>query len=170
MKKMLATTILVLFALGCNKSQGAEAANDKAKHDKIVALLELTGALNLGKQVGTAMLGQLESLFSNGGADPKAADLFRKRFTEAIDKEMAIGSPLITDIVDVYARHYSEKELDDMITFYRTETGKKLIKSMPEVVGECMAAGQKWGTGKGVEIAKEIAEKIRGEGYKLPGI
>lgn len=41
----------------------------------------------------------------------------------------------ITDneLVDIYIKHFNEKDIDKMIEFYSTKTGKKVIKTTPEI-------------------------------------
>lgn len=37
---------------------------------------------------------------------------------------------------DVYASHFSDKELEDVIAFYKTPTGSKMVKKMPALMQE----------------------------------
>lgn len=45
-------------------------------------------------------------------------------------------------IVDVYSRNFSEQEIDDILAFYKTETGQSMLKKMPIVMQESMLASQ----------------------------
>lgn len=40
------------------------------------------------------------------------------------------------DIVDLYAKSYTEKEVKDMIEFYQSETGKAVINKTPQLLKE----------------------------------
>jgi hypothetical protein len=37
-------------------------------------------------------------------------------------------------MIDVYLKHYTEIEINDMLAFYNTESGKSIIKKMPAVM------------------------------------
>jgi hypothetical protein len=38
----------------------------------------------------------------------------------------------------IYDKHFTEAELRDLVTFYRSETGKKIVAEMPSVISESM--------------------------------
>lgn len=44
------------------------------------------------------------------------------------------------DAPSLYARYFSEQELHDITTFYRTPTGTKALKLMPRITGEYMTS------------------------------
>lgn len=46
------------------------------------------------------------------------------------------------EILKIYDKHFTEKEVDDMLAFYRTETGKSILKKMPDVMQESMMISQ----------------------------
>ncbi len=45
-------------------------------------------------------------------------------------------------MIAIYLKHFSEKEIQDMVTFYKTDTGKALVEKMPQVMGETMQISQ----------------------------
>jgi len=67
-----------------------------------------------------------------------------------------------------YSEEFTEKELKDMISFYRTETGKKTLKKMPIVMQkgrqkEIELAGQ-LNSPKYDQMLKEKVDKLRRDG------
>ena len=76
-------------------------------------------------------------------------------FWEGVKKEMN-PEEIENMIIPVYDKHFTEKEIDDFITFYKTDSGKKLIEKMPFVFQESQSAGQEWGR----KIALKVYEKI----------
>ena len=72
---------------------------------------------------------------------------------------------LIKRVIPIYSKHLDEKEVDDLITFYKSPTGKKLIEKLPAVLDESMKEGENWGR----EIGKKITEELNKEnGYESP--
>ena len=43
---------------------------------------------------------------------------------------------------DIYARHYTKSELQDILDFYNSPTGKKSLQLMPKIMAESMAITQ----------------------------
>lgn len=42
------------------------------------------------------------------------------------------------DMVDIYDKYYTIDEIEDLITFYKTKTGQKIIHQMPLVQQEIL--------------------------------
>ncbi|MFA7274620.1 MAG: DUF2059 domain-containing protein [Crocinitomicaceae bacterium] len=42
------------------------------------------------------------------------------------------------DMVSIYDSYFSEKEINDLIEFYQSSTGKKFLKSSPDIMKETM--------------------------------
>jgi len=51
---------------------------------------------------------------------------------------------IITRLVPIYAKYYSDAELKDLITFYKSPTGIKHLQSAPKVVEESMVEAIKY--------------------------
>jgi hypothetical protein len=88
------------------------------------------------------------------GMDQKGGSLppeYVKRFKAAADPKA------FEDIfAPIYAKHFTEDDLDAMIAFYETETGKKLAKKRPKIQNEAMNAGAAWGAKTGARIMAEL--------------
>jgi hypothetical protein len=57
-------------------------------------------------------------------------------------------------MIDVYLKHYTEIEINDMLAFYNTESGKSIIKKMPAVMEDSMLISQK--------MFKEFMPRLKG--------
>jgi len=51
-------------------------------------------------------------------------------------------SKLEPAMTDIYRSNFSQKEVDDMLAFYKTPTGQSLISKMPIVMQQSMRMGQ----------------------------
>ncbi len=58
----------------------------------------------------------------------------------------------------IYAKYYSNEQLQDMISFYESETGKYLVEIQPTIINESMNAGAVWGENLGIMIYQKILE------------
>lgn len=70
-------------------------------------------------------------------------------------------SAMKEDLVQLYAREFTEKELRELTKFYRTPTGRKTITKMPELMQAGMEIGQKRMQEHLPELQKAIADKLQ---------
>ena len=66
---------------------------------------------------------------------------------------------LLTDISWVYASRFTEAELKEILAFYRTPTGKKVITQEPQVFDDAMAGLPGWQE----KFAEEVIARFRAE-------
>ena len=76
----------------------------------------------------------------------KAGDEFWENFKKEIKAE-----DIENMIIPIYDKHYTESDIDQLIAFYNSSIGKKMIATMPQVMQESVIVGQNW--------AKQIIEK-----------
>ena len=67
-------------------------------------------------------------------------------------------------IVPIYAKHFNRKDINGIISFYKSPIGKKLIDNQGVIMKESMAIGMAWGQ----EISKKILSDLKSKGYKVP--
>ncbi len=83
------------------------------------------------------------------------------------DKMMARITDLEGSIVSVYATNFSAAELHDLLVFYKTPTGQKLLEKTPLIAQQTMAAGRKFGEIAGAEAQQEMVDELRKKGHSL---
>lgn len=157
---MRAKSLVLLLALAapCSlparahaQGKAAPAAAETEKTAAIRKLLVVTGSGQLGLQVMTQMISSLKASM------PKVPEKFWQDFM----KEVNPGE-LIDLVVPIYDRHLSLAEVKDIIRFYETPAGKKLISTMPQITQESMDVGRTWGRQLGERVAKKLQEQGQG--------
>lgn len=138
MKKYITT--LSLAAMLASSLVAAQAT----KAD-IMSLMEKTGSVSLSKQ----MVNQMFSMYSQQAKSKEA-----KEALEKVKAKMNVED-LIDRLIPVYQKYYTSEDIKNLNKFYDTPTGKKLIKTMPDVARDSMNISQKW--------AMEIDEAIKAE-------
>ena len=73
------------------------------------------------------------------------------------------------DQARIYAKYFSAKELQDIGAFYDTETGKKSLKLMPDIMMEGRALAQRKLKSHIGELAKLIQEALKLENNSTAG-
>jgi len=133
-EKMKRYTILLICVLlacaGCGQRQEG-ASQDKVS--ELMALTEVDKFVDFGMQMGIH-------------PDDPERDI-KEELAREIDKE-----EFISRCSAVYAKHFTDDELDDLIQFYRTDTGKKIVRVMPDVMKEIVQVSQ--------EVAEETIARI----------
>lgn len=126
--------LLTVAVLALPLPARAQEPIDPALEKEIHTLLELTGT----RQMMTQALDQMMAAMA--GSLP---GLTTKQL-ETLRAEMHVEE-LELEVVRIYAAHFTRQDIRDLITFYQSPIGQKLIREQPAVMSESMTAGQKWG-------------------------
>jgi len=62
-------------------------------------------------------------------------------------------------LAKIYAQHFNEQELKDILVFYKSPLGKKLIAEEPKFTDQSMTFVQEWAD----KLAAEMVDKFRAE-------
>jgi hypothetical protein len=87
----------------------------------------------------------------------------QKDLTETVKAMSPDFEKRVSEIVDivagVYAMRFSEAELKDILTFYRSASGKKLVSLLPSVLEESFVKTQEWSA----KISEQIVQRLRAD-------
>lgn len=72
----------------------------------------------------------------NSTLDATTVDELRKEFVQL---QVGVLREVMADAGPVYARHFTLKELRDLVAFYKSPTGKKALVAMPQASLELLA-------------------------------
>ena len=85
-----------------------------------------------------------------------------------LDKEYA---PRANELVDmsakVYAQHFSESELKDLLAFYQSPVGRKMVVEEPKVIDESMASAGQWGDLLSEDVVTRMRAEMKKRGHDL---
>ena len=82
----------------------------------------------------------------------------KEAFWNEFRKELS-ADELVKLIIPLYDKHLTHPEIKELIKFYETPVGKKMIAVMPAITAESMQAGQQWG----MDIAMRAKRKIEAQ-------
>lgn len=116
-----------------------------SKDVKIVELLETMGSTQAMKTSFEYMINYYKQ------NNPQISSQYWDNSLKHVDY-----NELVQKLVPVYSKHFTEQEIVDLLNFYNTSTGKKIIEKMPAILEESMEIGRKWG----IELAQKIEEEI----------
>ena len=143
---LLAVTISTGVAIAEQKAESANAA----KRADIKKMMDVTGSGKLGIQVMNQMVG----MFKQGKTG--IPDKFWEDVMAEVDP-----NELVEMCIPSYEKHFTHDEVNQLLAFYETPLGKKMIKTQPAIMQECMIAGQAWGR----KLGEKVAKKLEAGGY-----
>lgn len=157
MKKLIAGFLCIAVHLS--------APADASKRESVEALLELTQADammdNMYAQMDQMFVGMGQQL----GIKPSEQPLFEEymqNVVAAMREEMS-WEKMEDPMIDIYLKHYTEEEIQDMLAFYRSDTGRSMVEKMPQVMNESMVVAQQMMRSfmpRIQELAMEFREKL----------
>ncbi|MCW3059994.1 MAG: hypothetical protein JWQ02_1815 [Capsulimonas sp.] len=165
----LSLTLLAAIPMGAHAQQTAPAEaipaaapTDQTKHELITQLLEVMHMKKNSEAIMKSVFAQSEEYFTNVFPDMLAQDEdltpaehkqavsegkksglhALKRFQELYAKQVDTAK-LVGEVTEtVYGKYFTETELRDLIAFYQTPTGSKIVDLMPQVSAESMRMSQ----------------------------
>jgi hypothetical protein len=146
------TRLAIIWCIALPFSVKIAAADDAAqaavKDQDIRTLLSMSGTATVATQVVQQMIDQYRQML------PQVPDEFWTDFQKQMQPQ-----DLIDLIVPIYARHFSDDEVKQLIAFYDSPIGKKLVQEQPLIAKESFQAGQQWGQKIGTKVMQGLKEK-----------
>ena len=162
---------LLLLVLAAVVAFPLIATEPNPSQDQRVAIGKLFVAMKLDasmRNVIDGMFAEIQKQFLDEAAikgdDPQATAEAQELF-QSFRKEAAkidFGALLNEGFIRIYAKYFTEKEIDELTAFYNTATGQKAVDLMDEMMREGMQLGMK-------ELAPKINEvmtKVREDNEK----
>ncbi|MCB1743468.1 MAG: DUF2059 domain-containing protein [Gammaproteobacteria bacterium] len=161
MKNLLSIILLATLSLGVS-------ADPQTHRQAAERLLEVSDADRMIERIkpqldmlNEQMLAQLEV---PAGAQPIVDEHMDK--VRALMAEMMNWDVLREQFIDVYIRVFDEQELLDLVAFYESPVGRKVVEKMPAVMEESMAITQRQLGDlmpRVQAIMQEMGEKLRAQ-------
>jgi hypothetical protein len=83
----------------------------------------------------------------------------RAEFVKSFTRES-----IIKGYVPIYSNHFNAKEVRQLIAFYSSPVGKKLVSEMPHIETEAFLMGVE----RGREIGERLREILKNKGFSVP--
>jgi uncharacterized protein len=74
---------------------------------------------------------------------------------------------LDADVIRIYARSFTEQELKDLLAFYKSPLGKKVIEQEPKILDDSMGRASEWADKLAQEVVQKIRVEMRKKGHNL---
>jgi hypothetical protein len=74
---------------------------------------------------------------------------------------------ILNEVSKIYAQHFTEQELKDLVAFYKTPLGKKMITEEPIALDQSLKAAQAWATKFSDEVLERFRAEMKKKGHPL---
>jgi hypothetical protein len=97
--------------------------------------------------------------------------MWQKDLNEVAAIEEKQYAPRVDELVDatarMYATHFTEQELKQLLAFYQSPVGKKALVEEPTVLDESMAYAGTWGDNLSQEVIGDMRDQMKKRGHDL---
>ena len=165
LRHLISAIVIAFFLLTVAAPQPALSADD-AKAKEIVRLSGLTNVLAIMDQMSLPFVDLvIKELRSRNPTIPeKTVEVFREEFVRAFGET---NREMLAFSVKLYVKYFSREDIQVLNRFYKTETGQKAIKVMPQLLQEVIQFAQKWGPRKVQETFDKVRKKLQAQGHKI---
>jgi len=125
------------------------ADTEAAKVADIRRLLELTGTRDMVNEMKSSMMEQFRR---NAAGMPDA--MLNEMMAELKAED------LLESMIPVYSKHFTGPDIKQLIAFYQSPFGKKVLREMPQIITESNDVGTRWGEG----VVQRVATRWRDQG------
>ena len=167
MKKIL---LLVAASLALFASAVYADELTSSKRAQIKTLLDITGIKIIPEQIANNTvqswapgIKQLDPKFPE-----KGFTIMRDSFLAGLNAKVEGGGGLIEQVTMVYHNQFTGPEISELLKFYQSTLGKKMLSSQAKVNGETFQAAMKWADSMSAELDQRIDVALKKEGLKLP--
>jgi hypothetical protein len=122
----------------------------QTKEEDIVRLLELTDSKNMAVQIFDMVIPQIARIAPN----------VPQSVWDALKDKMDFDV-FVKNYIPIYDRHYTHEDIRELIEFYESPVGRKVIRVTPAMTEESMQMGQSYGA----ILAEEILRELKKGGY-----
>ncbi|MDB5801710.1 MAG: hypothetical protein JWL63_2649 [Rhodocyclales bacterium] len=167
-------TYTVLFALlAASLLQAAQADElTAAKKADIVKMLSLNGTERVVEPFAMMVTqSYMQQLRNCNNCSPKIPDVVRATTQATLSAHVNGEGGLIERQVPVYHQHFSHAEIKQMLAFYSSPIGRKLVAASNELTRGNIEASQQWLTEVAPEVKQRVDAALTKAGIKptLPG-
>jgi uncharacterized protein len=158
---------LAAVLLACNLLAGPVHAQQVTPAALAAAkeLLELKGAAQMFDPVMTGVIEQTKGalLQTNPQLSKDLTDVGKQLGTEFAPRRAEI----INEAAKYYAARFTEQELKDVVTFYKSPSGKKMLAQEPLVLDDTFAFVQQWQGRIGEDVMNRFRAEMKKKGHNL---
>jgi uncharacterized protein len=159
----LSVALLLVLSLGV----AAQSANPPSPQAIALAkeLIVLKGGHQMFDPVVPGVIDQAKDVFlpTNPNLNKELVEVVGKLKLEYANKP----DELFNEVAKVYAMHFTEQELKEIVAFYKTPLGKKMLAEDPVAIQEGLARAKDWANDFSNQVLGKMRAEMKKKGHDL---
>lgn len=155
--------LLLVLSLGV----AAQSANTPSPQAIALAkeLIVLKGGHQMFDAVVPGVIEQAKDVFlpTNPNLNKELVEVTGKLKLEYANK----SDELFNEVAKVYAMHFTEQELKEIVAFYKTPLGKKMLAEDPVAIQEGLARAKDWANDFSGQVLGKMRAEMKKKGHDL---
>ena len=128
-------------------------------------LITVTGALTLFNPLIAGVVEQAKVLFLQ--QDPSLTKDLNEIAAQLRTDLQPRFSELTDEVSRLYATSFSDQELKEILTFYKTQSGQKLLTEQSKIVDSSMKFAQDWANKLSDQVIVKMRDELKKRGHAL---
>jgi hypothetical protein len=128
-------------------------------------IVKITGATTLFNPLIAGVIEQAKLLFLQ--QDPSLSKDINEIAIKMRNDLAPRMSELSSEVAQIYARHFTEQELKDLLVFYKSPVGTKLLAEQPKIADAALKFAQDWANKLSDEVIAKIRTELKKKGHSL---
>jgi hypothetical protein len=160
--------IVALAASFCLSFSGPSHAQPAPTASHLAAakeLVDLTGTAREFDPLVTGVIIQSASNYLQG--NPTLAKDLNEIAEQLVTEYLPRKAELPNEVVRLYASRFTEKEIRDILAFYKSPLGQKMLTESQYVVGEAIKKADALAASLRVEVSARVRAELIKRGHKL---
>ncbi len=152
--------MLALAGTVAHAQQPSAAAMATAKE-----IVNVTGSTTLFNPLIPGVIEQAKVLFLQ--QNPALSKDLNEISTKLRNDLMPRFEELVNEVARNYATRFNEQELKELLAFYKSPVGRKLIVEQPQVVDGSMKFAQTWANALSDQVIAKMRDELKKRGHEL---
>ena len=166
MRRALSAAVCAAFLLTSARPARAQELSAEFRAD-IEKLLTLTNAAGMGSDaagtLAARVLAELQRRQPN--IPPPAVAAAREGLEREVTTALSSPDGLRAGFIAGYASHFTHDDVRELLRFYTSDVGRKLLTATPAIIQAGAAASQAWFLANGARIDKAVEARLRADGF-----
>jgi hypothetical protein len=158
-----ATLAIMLATIG--PAANAQQPPSAAAMSTAKELIAVAGATSLFSPLIAGVVEQAKVLYLQ--QDPSLAKDLNEISAQLRSELQSRFSELNDEVARLYATNFSEQELKEILAFYKTPSGKKLLTEQPKVIDASLKFAQDWANKLSDQVVAMMRDELKKRGHAL---
>jgi hypothetical protein len=162
-----AAGLIALAAIGIARPAAAQAPPNPSAGSMLLAkqIVELKDVKDVFQPIVRGVVIKTKQVFMQTNF------MWQKDLDEAAVIVQKQYDPRVSELVDatarIYANHFTEQELKDLLTFYQSPLGKKAVAEEPRVLDESMIYAGRWADNLSQDVMVSMRSEMKKRGHDM---